>query len=126
MPGRDRETLRVDSMEERSRAAFFAARFLSLRSDVAEWSEEFAGSHVVADDTRAQLHAAVARYTTLLRELGEPPERVLVRVKAFAAEISGWCDIDDREARAGLSTQFVKWAIDAYYAGNDAPRGLRG
>lgn len=63
-----------------------------------------------------ELRGAVARYARSLHDAGEPPERVIIEVKELAAEVLGACHIDDAEARAAVSTEFVCWSIDAYFA----------
>jgi hypothetical protein len=108
--------LRVSSAETRSRAAFLAARFLELCPTDFAFSSARRKRVADLDETSGQLRSAIARYTTVLRELGEPPERVIILVKEFASEVSHSSGIEDGEGREAISSEFVRWTIEAYYS----------
>lgn len=64
----------------------------------------------------AQLRAAIERYVYELRAEGAPPERMLVRVKAFVRETMSTDGWTDPEATHELTQIAVRWSIDAYYS----------
>lgn len=102
--------------DQRSRAALVAARFLEPRSSRLAFGNVSWNNLADAVESTEELRSAVGRYARVLRDLGEPPERVIILVKEFAAEVTRACNIDDVEAHTAISTEFVRWSIDAYYA----------
>jgi phenylpyruvate tautomerase PptA (4-oxalocrotonate tautomerase family) len=70
-------------------------------------------------DTQSELRRTLVEYVTTLRQLGEPPESVIVLVKSMVEESASYGEdaahIDPLRRRA-LRDKLVRWAIDGYYA----------
>lgn len=68
---------------------------------------------------QSDLRRSVVEYVMTLRQLGEPPESVVVLVKSMVEESASYSEdaahIDPLRRRA-LRDQLVRWAIDGYYA----------
>lgn len=108
---RDRE----DELRDRARVARNEARRLSAEyirllgehdlqaPDEAEASRE--------SDLEARLGRAVREYTSVLHDLGVPPERVVGDVKRLIASSAP----DRRREAAALLPRIVTLAIEAYY-----------
>jgi len=113
-----REDVRESARAARERARTLAARLLVLRSTATTKTLTAAVLVAEAKVLRDSLRATVSSHAQLMRELEEPPERVVTIVKELAADAARdamtKASADWMKVRA-LREDLVRWTIDAYY-----------
>jgi hypothetical protein len=108
----DVEAIRQRLPETRARCKELIALYLAARATRDAALARQRESAPARDEARLALSASVARYTTLLRAMGEPPERTLVSIKTAFSEAAPSQDEDHLAALEDI----VKWTVEAYYA----------
>lgn len=106
------QQLKAQAGATRERTKELVARYLAAQESrmarIARGREVAVGCQVERD----ALNECVARYASLLRLLGEPPERTLVLIKGAFNEAA---PVHDEVNRSTLD-EVVAWIIAAYYA----------
>ncbi len=114
----ERDALRAAASDARERAEQLAARALARGTIVRRQTWTALDGQDDAARLQLDLHSHVSVYARTMRELGEPPERVVVLVRqlADAAAIRAYDDaktpISDHH---DLRDTVVSWAIGSYY-----------
>ncbi len=114
----DREALRATASGAREQAERLAARALIRGTIVRPRTATVSDGADDASRLRVDLHSQVSLYARSLRQLGEPPERMVVQVRKLADDAAIRAHDD---AESGVADHFelrdavVSWAIGSYY-----------
>jgi hypothetical protein len=115
----EREALRRAAREARTRTRDLATQAIIFRENADAYLVSQEAAVAASRQLRDILRRTVVKHATLLRQLDEPPERIVVAIKEVAEEAAADAALQLRRwgqvKPLTVQDDLVQWTMDAYY-----------